>query len=233
MFIPMREYLDPWPRCICRWSWQLALALLCTGAPVVPAEEPVHVSAAALFKDKAVIVVNGQRRILKSGSESPEGVLLLRSTSESAVVKIDEQELTLRLDGKIVGNYQRGIAAKKVQLYPDASGHYVVDGLINGNGMRFLVDTGATSVVINKDAAKRMGLLYRVDGRPTRVETASGVVPAYNVEFAKVTVRTLSLKRVDGIVVDGSFPRVALLGQSFLNRLNMHREGQMLELEER
>ncbi len=229
----MREHLDLWSRQIYRRSWRFALAVLCVGVAAVAAEESIKASAVALFKDKAVIVINGKQRILKSGTESPEGVLLLRSTSESAVIKIEGQELTLRLDGKIVGTYERGVAAKKLQLYPDSSGHYVVDGLINGNGVRFLVDTGATSVVINKDTAKRMGLLYRVDGSPTRVETASGVVPAYNVEFAEITVRTLSLKRVDGIVVDGSFPRAALLGQSFLNRLNMRREGQMLELEER
>ena len=95
------------------------------------------------------------------------------------------------------------------------------------------LDTGATSVVINKDDAKRIGLLYRVDGRRTMVETASGLVPAYTVRFDEVKIRSLSLKRVDGIVIEGNYPRTALLGQSFLNRLDMHREGDMLELTER
>jgi aspartyl protease family protein len=197
------------------------------------ADEAIRATAVALFKDKAVLMINGKRRIMKAGGESPEGVVLITSTSESALIKIDGKELTLHLDGKIVSHYPRGVAARTLQLYPDASGHYLVDGLINGNGVRFLVDTGATSVVINKDAAKRIGLLYRVDGRPTMVETASGVVPAYNVRFDEVKVRALSLKRVEGLVVDGNFPRVALLGQSFLNRLNMRRDGQMLELQER
>jgi len=213
-----------------RYTIAVLLMLLAGGGN---AEEALRATAVALFKDKAVLIINGKRRVMKSGDESPEGVVLITSTSESAVIRVDDKELTLRLDGKIVGHYPRGIAARTLQLYPDRSGHYLVDGLINGNGVRFLIDTGATSVVINKDAAKRIGLLYRVDGRPTMVETASGVVPAYAVQFDEVKVRALSLKRVEGLVVDGNFPRVALLGQSFLNRLNMRRDGQMLELQER
>ena len=63
--------------------------------------------------------------------------------------------------------------------------------------------------------------------------TAAGVVPAYRVTFDEVRIRNLSIKRVEGIVVDGDYPREALLGQSFLNRLNMQRIGQVLELRER
>jgi aspartyl protease family protein len=230
----MDEHVKLYPGNTRRHRWRAVLAVvLWLFAGVGNAEEALRATAVALFKDKAVLIINGKRRVMKSGDESPEGVVLITSTSESAVIKIDDKELTLRLDGKIVGHYPRGIAARTLQLYPDRSGHYLVDGLINGNGVRFLVDTGATSVVINKTAAKRIGLLYRVDGRPTMVETASGVVPAYTVQFDEVKVRALSLKRVEGLVVDGNFPRVALLGQSFLNRLNMRRDGQMLELQER
>lgn len=228
----MREHFDLRFKCWTTAGWSLA-AILYLCAHEAGAADPIRATAVALFKNKAVLVINGKRRTLNAGAESPEGVHLISSTSEAAVIEIDGEELTLRLDGKIVGHYPRGIAAKTLQLYPDSGGHYAVDGLINGTSVRFLVDTGATAVVINKDVAKRMGLLYRVDGTPTLVETASGVVPAYHVEFAEVTVRTLRLTRVRGIVVDGGFPRTALLGQSFLNRLNMRRDGQMLELQER
>ena len=230
----MREYgklIAPKRR---RYGSRLAVALsFCLLTLSMQAEEPIRVSAVALFKNKAVLVINGKRRVLKAGSESPEGVTLIKSSSESAVIKVDGEELTLRLDGKIVGTYTRGIAAKSLQLYPGSGGHYFVDGKINGSSVRFLVDTGATAVVINKNAAKRIGIRYRVDGSPTMVRTASGVVPAYRVRFDEVMIRALSLKRVDGIVVDGSYPGEALLGQSFLNRLDMRREGTVLELKER
>lgn len=193
----------------------------------------VRVAAVALFRNHAVLRVNGARYTLKAGKSTPEGVLLVASDSETAVVEIGGERLTLRLDGKIVGHYSRGIAAKSLQLYPDPTGHYAVDGMIDGNRIHFLIDTGATSVSINKATAKRIGLLYRVDGNPTFVETAAGVVPAYRVQFDEVSVRNVTLKRVEGLVLDGDYPRVALLGQSFLNRLDMRRVGQMLELRER
>jgi len=196
-------------------------------------DQPIQALAVALFKDKAVLDINGTRRVLKAGKQSPEGVLLVKSTSEMATIEIGGERLDLRLDGRIVGHYVRGIAAKSLQLYPDRAGHYQVDGMINGNSIRFLVDTGATSVSINRATAKRIGLLYRVDGQPTMVETAAGLVPAYRVQFDEVKIRALSVKRVDGLVIDGDYPRTALLGQSFLNRLNMQRNGNMLELRER
>lgn len=193
----------------------------------------VRAAAVALFRNQAVLRINGRQYTLKAGKSTPEGVLLVESDSDAAIVQIGGERLTLRLDGKIVGHYPRGVAAKSLQLYPDAGGHYAVDGKINGNRIRFLVDTGATSVSINKATAKRIGLLYRVDGNPTFVETAAGVVPAYRVQFDEVSARNVTLKRVEGLVLDGEFPRVALLGQSFLNRLDMRRAGQMLELQER
>jgi len=223
------------PRCI---GAALIALLLCSDParsepPPAASESVVRAAAVALFRNQAVLRVNGRQYTLKAGKSTPEGVLLVESTSEAAVVEIGGERLTLRLDGKIVGHYPRGTAAKSLQLYPDSSGHYAVDGMINGNRIRFLVDTGATSVSINKATAKRIGLLYRVDGNPTFVETAAGVVPAYRVRFDEVSARNVTLKRVDGLVLDGEFPRVALLGQSFLNRLDMRRAGQMLELRER
>jgi len=212
----------------------VAMAIIVAGS--VSAEEeqpPLRASAVALFKNKAVLMVNGKRHTVKAGEATPEGVRLLESSSEAAIIEIDGERLTLRLDGKIVGHYTRGIAAKSLHLYPGPTGHYEADGTINGNRVRFLVDTGATSVSINKSTARRIGLMYRVEGRPTHAETASGVVAAYRVLFDEVTVRNVRVRRVEGLVLDGEFPRIALLGQSFLNRLNMRRDGQVLELQER
>ncbi|MDA0823816.1 MAG: retropepsin-like aspartic protease [Proteobacteria bacterium] len=199
----------------------------------VAVESSVEVVAVALFKGKAALSVNGKRRLLKIGETSPEGVSLVSASSDVAVIEIEGEHSSLQLDGKIGGAYTRGLAAKTVQLYPDPSGHYFVDGLINGNRFRFLIDTGATAVVINSSMAKRMGLLYDVDGEPTYVSTASGVVAAFKVTFNDIEIRHLALKRVAGVVIDGDFPSEALLGQAFLNRLNMRRDGQVLELQAR
>ena len=69
-------------------------------------------------------------------------MVLLESSSETAIITTGGKRLTLHLDGKIVSIYVRDLAAKTLRLDPDQSSHYVVDGLINGNGTRFLVDIG-------------------------------------------------------------------------------------------
>jgi predicted aspartyl protease len=48
--------------------------------------------------------------------------------------------------------------------------------------------------------------------------------------FDEVKIQSLRLRQVKGLVIDGASPGDALLGQSFLNRLDIHREGAVPEL---
>lgn len=208
-----------------------ALAAMLLIASVAQAEPKV--SALALFKGKAVLSIDGKQRVLKIGASSPEGVELVAADSERAIIRIDEREFELRLDGKISGSFPAGPAPKIVRLMPAEGGHYFVDGQINGNPVRFLVDTGATSVAMNKHMARRLGIAYMVDGKNSMVRTASGTAVAYGITLDEVKIRSLRLKRVKGTVIDGDFPGETLLGQSFLNRLDIHRKGVVLELRER
>lgn len=210
------------------WAANL-LILMLVMTPACLAETQIH--AVALFKNMAVLEIDGKRRTLKAGTTSKEGVTLVGSNSEQATISFNGEKLTLKLNGKI----RTGTALEKniVQLFPGDGGHYFVDGLINGHSIPFLVDTGATTIAINKNMARKMGLQYRVDGVRGRVETASGVVPAYDVKFDRVQVRSITLRHVRGTVIDSDFPSIALLGQSFLNKLNLRREGIMMELSER
>lgn len=211
----------------------ILIVLIALAARASAAADTVQVDAVALFKDKAVLVINGVRRSLSVGATSPEGVRLIGANSEQAEVELAGERLKLRLDGSIVSSFTRGVAARELILAPGDGGHYYVDGTINGTSVAFVIDTGATSVAINKRTAKRIGLAFRVDGEPSQVETASGRVAAYSVTFASVKIRSIELKNVPGVVIDGDFPSVALLGQSFLNRLDMQRAGVMLEIRER
>ena len=223
------ERLRAW----CRYlGGVIGILLVVTVNPSIANDMPnIQVRAVALFKNKAVLEINGKRRTLKAGGESREGVALIHANSESAVIEINGSQQNLKLNSKITTGHDK--KKNVVQLFPGDGGHYFVDGLINGNNIRFLVDTGATTIAINKQMAKKIGLLYKVDGERGLVETASGTATAYAVRFDSVQIRTITLKNVRGTVIDGSFPSVALLGQSFLNRLNLRRDGILMELSER
>lgn len=192
-----------------------------------------RITARGLFAGQALLDIDGRQRLLKIGQRSPEGVLLLAADARAARIEIAGETHTIALDATIGTGFSRGAEPRRLTLAPANDGHYYVDGTINGSPVRFVVDTGASTVAISRPDARRIGLLYRVDGEPAPVETASGVARAYRVTFRSVKARSIEVTNVAGIVIDGDYPTTALLGQSFLNRLDMRREGLLLELEER
>ena len=209
-----------WP-VVCFAAALLSLAWTAVAAP--------RVAALALFNGKAMFEIDGRRTLLREGERSSEGVLLVKADANLARIEIDGVEIDLGLDQRIGGDLP-ATAAPIVRLVPGAQGHYFVDGQLNSNSVRFIVDTGATNIAINKHTARRIGLDYAKPRARGTVETASGTAVAYRVVFDEVKVQAISMRNVPGIVIDGDAPREPLLGQSFLNRLDIHREGLVLEL---
>ena len=54
--------------------------------------QAADVRVVGLFSGRAVLLVDGQQRLLKPGQTSPEGVKLISATSEEALLLIDGQE---------------------------------------------------------------------------------------------------------------------------------------------
>ncbi len=186
----------------------------------------------ALFKDKAIVLVDGARRVLKVGETSPEGVKLVETDTkaETATVAIDGKTQVLRL-GMVVAASVGGKGL--VTLYAGGGAHFFADGYINDAAVKFLVDTGATIIAINSQVAARAGIDYKSTGRQEIVSTASGMARSYAVKIAKVQVGEITLHNVDASVIEGKFPQQPLLGMSFLGQLDMKREGDKLELRQR
>ncbi len=118
-----------------------------------------------------------------------------------------------------------------VSLTADSRGHFTAAGSINGFPVSFLVDTGATSIAVSASDARRMGLDYRA-AAASAVNTAAGVVPAWRVTFNTVKVGAITVNQVAGLVVESGMS-TPLLGMSFLNRMEMKRDGQMMVLTQR
>jgi len=206
----------------------LVLPLLCALAASGLAAEKIVV--VGLFTGKAIVEIDGKRRVLAAGETSPEGVKLLSATSEEAVLEIEGEARSYPLGTHIGTTYSTPAEGATVHIWPDASGMYTVTGSINGFPVEFLVDTGATRIAMNRNEARRLGIDYLVEGAPGMSATASGVVPTYYVRLDRVRVGDITLRDVEAAVIDGDFPIDVLLGNSFLNRLEMKREGKMLEL---
>ncbi len=192
-----------------------------------------QVTLYALFHDKAILLVDGSRRVVQRGETTPEGVKLLSTNTgtEEAVIEIDGNRETLKLN-VIISGFTRG-GTGNVILYAEPDGHFHADGLINDVAVRFLVDTGATTIAMSSEAARRVGLNYKNDGQRGFATTAGGVVPIYGIKLRKVQVGDIMLHDVEAGVIEGNFPPEILLGMSFLSRLDMKRSGNRLELTQR
>jgi aspartyl protease family protein len=95
--------------------------------------------------------------------------------------------------------------------------------MVNRQLVRFLVDTGATGIVLTKIDADRVG----IDVNPANYEVVgSGASGAVQGQFVDIDSLELDGKRADnirGIVADGL--EVSLLGQTFLTRYQVQMNG--------
>ncbi len=188
------------------------------------------INVVGLFKDKAILTIDGKQRLLKTGKTSPEGVLLISANSKEAIIEIDGKQRTLKLGEHISSKFKQSTERKSITIAPNSNGMYFVNGSINGFQVHFVVDTGATVISMNRNEAKRMGLNYKLDGKESRSYTANGIAITYIVNLKQVKVGDIEVRDVRASVHDSDHPAVVLLGNSFLSKLDMQREGRVLKL---
>src|SRR5512133_3778177 len=107
-------------------------------------------------------------------------------------------------------------------------GHFYVEGTVNGKPLRFMVDTGATGVLVTEAFAQGAGLPR---GEPTTFNTANGALAGRMVRSMAVTAGPFSVSPTSGGVgLVGGKPDVGLLGQSFLSKFQMSMTGEQMVL---
>jgi aspartyl protease family protein len=123
-----------------------------------------------------------------------------------------------------------GSVPNTLVLRADRRGHFLADGTVNGAPTRFVVDSGASYVALGIDQAAAAGIGRGALRFSQRVQTANGVVMVAPVTLREVRIGQLVLTEVPAAVHDGSLGGVALLGMSFLQRLDGFevRDGQLV-----
>ncbi len=105
----------------------------------------------------------------------------------------------------------------RIELTMQRDGHYYLTALVNGVPIEFVVDTGASHVVLTEEDAKRLGFKaddLRFVGSAT---TANGIVQTAPVRLETVELGPI-LDRNVRAVVNGGPMRDSLLGMSYLSR---------------
>ncbi len=123
-----------------------------------------------------------------------------------------------RLLGELLPRQAR-LQNDTVIIRKSAGGHFVTEAMINGRPITFLVDTGASDVVISPSDARRLGI------DPAELEfskvyrTANGNVYGAPLRLSSVSIGTLVVRDVRASI-NGADMKNSLLGMSFLERLS-------------
>ncbi len=115
----------------------------------------------------------------------------------------------------------------EVQLKRNRQGHYVVTGFINDHPVEFLLDTGATDVVIPEATARQLRLKR---GRRSRAMTANGPVTVYDTIIDELKIGAITLYNVRASINPGMSPPGILLGMSALKQMEFTQSGDTLTI---
>lgn len=209
----------------------MAAALVFSPALSADDGKGVRIEVAGLLGEKAVLVIDGKQKVMQIGETAAEGIKLIAVEAEGVTLEIGGKSDYYPLGSKQV-HTSYSVNVKTVErIYRDSSGMFRTMGSINGYPVSFLIDTGASIVAMNSIQAKRLGIQYLLDGEPAMVSTAAGNVKAYNVRLKNVSVGQIRLADIDAVVIEGTHPEDVLLGMSFLGRLNVKNENEVMMLE--
>jgi aspartyl protease family protein len=115
----------------------------------------------------------------------------------------------------------------EVVLQSNRQGQYVMTGAINAVAAEFILDTGATEVVIPPGLAKASGLEY---GYQSQAMTANGVVNIYSTNIDQLNLGDITLYNVRASINPSMHESMVLLGMSALRQIEFNQRGSELTL---
>jgi aspartyl protease family protein len=185
----------------------------------------------------ALLVIDGRARVVEIGA-TVQGVRLISLSTTQAEVDVGGQRRQLVAGASQVRigdgaeNARAGAGnGREVVLSADSGGHFTTQGQINGKGVTFLVDTGATRIALGQPDADRLGIDYK--GAPRSfASTANGNIAINTITLSSVRIGEVEVANVEAVVVPAAMPHV-LLGNSFLTRFQMQRNNDILRLTKR
>ena len=203
-------------------------AVLAASSSVALAES---VALAGMLGSKALLIVGGGAPKSVAAGELHQGIKVISTSGDQAVIEQDGKRATLRVGEAPVSMGGSGNSAPKgsrIVLTAGSGGHFMTGGQINGKAVQFMVDTGASSVAMSALDADRAGINYK-GGQAVNISTANGVIQGYRIKLASVRVGDVEIYEVDAVVTPQPMPYM-LLGNSFLTRFQMLRENDQMTL---
>jgi aspartyl protease family protein len=175
-----------------------------------------------LSSGKALIDIDEFTVELTPGDSFRNFVKLLSANEEVIVLEVSGKRYQYKK------NSSRGtILAEGVILTRDPGGRYWAKGKVNGNDVTFIVDTGATHVVLNKVQARALEI--ELGNKEVEISTASKIETVYQVLLDTVSVGDIKMHNIPALITKHTYPQKPLLGMSFLQHFDISQEnGRMI-----
>jgi len=104
----------------------------------------------------------------------------------------------------------------------DRSGHFRVEARVEGSRLAFMVDTGASLVVLRESDAGTVGIHPVPADYTAVVSTANGTIKAAPAKLGRIEVGGITVEDVPALVLPDAVLSQNLLGVSFLSRLKRY-----------
>lgn len=109
-------------------------------------------------------------------------------------------------------------AAIEVTLDRGSDKHFYADASVNGQPVRFLIDTGASEIALTEKDARKAGIPVDPGKYELVGEGASGIVRGQYVQLNGIEVNGIRRENAKAVVVEGA--NVSLLGAPFLETID-------------
>jgi aspartyl protease family protein len=144
------------------------------------------------------------------------GVLLIGFSFQNEL-----QELGVRLRSNLVPGYPVQTGARELTLSEGQGGHFQVYGTVNGARVAFMIDTGATDIVLDPSDAKRLGIDVESLKFDRPFGSANGIGYGARTVVDSLSVGPIAFSNVE-IFVNKTDIGTSLLGMAFLKRLKSY-----------
>jgi aspartyl protease family protein len=114
----------------------------------------------------------------------------------------------------------RPAGGRRATLRADPRGHFLGEAVVNGRRVDVIVDTGATSVALTDETARRLGIHPAASAYNVPIATANGMARAAMVRLSEIRLGGVTVRNVDALVAQRDALGINLLRMSFLSRLS-------------
>lgn len=127
--------------------------------------------------------------------------------------------------GSVLEAESKPIKTMAIERSPDS--HFYVEGTVNGQSVKFLIDTGATAVVLPNTIAKSAKLEV---GEIVQAQTANGTANVHTTQIRELRIGNFRFKDVQAFIIDPAAGNIALLGMNVLDNFEISQKKDTMTL---